>query len=273
MPSAESGIRAAPGAAPGAAAGAAADASPSAGGLTVFPVTGMGEIRPGDDLAEILAGLLVATPGQSPVIPGGLADGDVLVVTQKVVSKAEGRIVAIDPDDASAKVALVEAESVRIVRRRGDLLITETRHGFICANAGVDLSNVDAGTAALLPVDPDRSARRIREVLEHRHGVSVGVIVSDTFGRTWRRGVTDVAIGIAGVAGVVDLRGTLDASGRVLEATEVCVADELAGAAELVMGKDRSIPAAVLRGIDPRWMRPSSVADEIVRPPDEDLFR
>ncbi len=250
-----------------------ADVDPLAGGLSVFPVTGMGEIRPGDDLAEVLASLLIPSGVRQPVIPGGLADGDVLVVTQKVVSKAEGRIVAIDADDASAKVALVEAESVRIVRRRGDLLITETRHGFICANAGVDLSNVDAGTAALLPVDPDRSARRIREAIEHRHGVTVGVIISDTFGRTWRRGVTDVAIGIAGVAGVVDLRGTVDATGRVLEATEVCVADELAGAAELVMGKDRNIPAAVLRGIDPRWMRPSSVAEEIVRPPDEDLFR
>jgi coenzyme F420-0:L-glutamate ligase/coenzyme F420-1:gamma-L-glutamate ligase len=246
---------------------------PGVGGLTIFPVTGMGEIRSGDDLAEQLAVLLVASGDRRPVIPGGLTEGDVLVVTQKVVSKAEGQIVSIDADDPSAKVALVESESVRIVRRRGDLLITETRHGFICANAGVDLSNVDAGTAALLPVDPDRSARRIREALEHRHGVSVGVIISDTFGRTWRRGVTDVAIGIAGVAGVVDLRGTADATGRVLEATEVCVADELAGAAELVMGKDKNVPAAVLRGVEPGWMRPSSVSAEIVRPPDEDLFR
>jgi coenzyme F420-0:L-glutamate ligase / coenzyme F420-1:gamma-L-glutamate ligase len=246
---------------------------PGTGGLTVFPVTGIGEIRPGDDLAELLAVLLVASDDRRPVIPGGLTEGDVLVVTQKVVSKAEGRIVSIDADDPSAKVALVESESVRVVRRRGDLLITETRHGFICANAGVDLSNVDAGTAALLPVDPDRSARRIREALEHRHGVSVGVIISDTFGRTWRRGVTDVAIGIAGVAGVVDLRGTADATGRMLEATEVCVADELAGAAELVMGKDKNVPAAVLRGVEPGWMRPSSVGAEIVRPPDEDLFR
>ena len=243
------------------------------GGLAVLPVTGMGEVRPGDDLAEVLAALLLPSGDAGAALPGGLVDGDVLVVTQKVVSKAEGRIVAIDPDDASAKVALVEAQSVRIVRRRGDLLITETPHGFICANAGVDLSNVDAGTAALLPVDPDLSARRIREALEHRHGVTVGVVISDTFGRTWRRGVTDIAIGIAGVAGVVDLRGTADATGRVLEATEVCVADELAGAAELVMGKDRNVPAAVIRGVDPRWMRPSSVADEIVRPPDEDLFR
>jgi coenzyme F420-0:L-glutamate ligase/coenzyme F420-1:gamma-L-glutamate ligase len=239
-------------------------------------VPGIGEIRAGDDLADLLAERLVdgvVAEGAAPVMPGGLADGDVVVVTQKVVSKAEGRIVTIDTDDPAAKVALVESESVRIVRRRGDLLITETRHGFICANAGVDLSNVGAGTAALLPLDPDRSARRIREGLAHRHGVSVGVIISDTFGRTWRKGVTDVAIGVAGVAGVVDLRGTLDATGRVLDATEVCVADELAGAAELVMGKDRGIPAAVLRGVDPGWLRPASVAEEIVRPPDEDLFR
>ncbi len=162
---------------------------------------------------------------------------------------------------------------MRIVRRRGDLLITETRHGFICANAGVDLSNVTPGPPPCCPSTPTGrpvgSARRF----EHRYGVSVGVVVSDTFGRTWRRGVTDVAIGIAGVAGIVDLRGTADANGRILDATEVCVADELAGAAELVMGKDRGIPAAVLRGVDPRWLRPASVAAEIVRPPGEDLFR
>ncbi|HUY67608.1 MAG TPA: coenzyme F420-0:L-glutamate ligase [Acidimicrobiales bacterium] len=243
------------------------------GGLSVHPVTGVGEIRSGDDLATILAGLLVPSAGLPPLLPRGLIDGDVVVVTQKVVSKAEGRVVTIDADDPLAKLALVEAESVRVLRRRHDLAITETRHGFICANAGVDLSNVEAGTAALLPVDPDRSARRIREAFEHRHGVSVGVIISDTFGRTWRRGVTDVAIGVAGIAGIVDLRGTADANGRILEATEVCVADELAGAADLVMGKDRGVPAAVVRGVDPRWLRPGSVADEIVRPPDEDLFR
>ena len=248
----------------------AAQASP---GLSIFPVTGLGEVRPDDDLAEMLAEALIATGPGRPVVLGGLMDGDVLVVTQKVVSKAEGRIVEIDLDDPDAKQTLVERESVRILRRRSDLLITETRHGFICANAGVDLSNVAAGTAALLPLDPDRSARRIREALEHRHRASVGVIISDTFGRTWRRGVTDVAIGIAGIAGIVDLRGTADATGRLLEATEVCVADELAGAAELVMGKDRGIPAAVLRGVDPGWFRPASVASEIVRPPGEDLFR
>jgi coenzyme F420-0:L-glutamate ligase/coenzyme F420-1:gamma-L-glutamate ligase len=195
------------------------------------------------------------------------------VVTQKVVSKAEGRLVALDHADPEAKAALVERESVRVLRRRGDLIISETRHGFVCANAGVDLSNVADGTAALLPEDPDLSARRLRASLGHALGVDIGVIVSDTFGRAWRRGVTDVAIGCAGIAGVVDLKGTLDAGGRELVATEVCVADEIAGAAELVMGKDRGIPAAVVRGVPAAWLRPASVRAEIVRPPDEDLFR
>ena len=240
-------------------------------GISIFPVTGLGEVVPGDDLVDLLAGALDASRGTA--LPGGLADGDVLVVTQKVVSKAEGRIVEIDTADPEARQAVVERESVRILRRRDELLITETRHGFVCANAGVDLSNVAAGTAALLPLDPDRSARRIREGLEHRYGVTVGVIISDTFGRAWRRGVCDVAIGVAGIAGIVDLRGKADANGRILESTEVCVADELAGAAELVMGKDRGIPAAVLRGVEPGWLRTASVATEIVRPPGEDLFR
>ncbi len=242
--------------------------SAGAGGLVIYPVAGVGEVLPGDDLGDLLAGATAP-----PAIGGGLAEGDVLVVTQKVVSKAEGRLVALDAGDAEAKDRVVAAESVRVIRRRGDLVISETRHGFVCANAGVDLSNVAEGTAALLPVDPDRSARRIRAVLRHRHGVSVGVVVSDTFGRPWRNGVTDVAIGVAGIAGVVDLRGTADANGRRLEVTEVCVADELAGAAELVMGKDRGVPAAVVRGVDPRWLRTASVAAEIVRDPAEDLFR
>ena len=186
------------------------------GSLTVIPVRGLGEIAPGDDLAAELARCLGPTDGDR-----ALKDGDVLVVTQKVVSKAEGRIVALDHDDVAAKTALIESESVRILRRRGTLLITETTHGFICANAGIDLSNVDDGTAALLPVDPDRSARRIRADLRRHLGVEVGVIVSDTFGRVWRQGVTDVAIGSAGIIPVLDLRGTMDANGRVLEATTV----------------------------------------------------
>jgi coenzyme F420-0:L-glutamate ligase/coenzyme F420-1:gamma-L-glutamate ligase len=229
--------------------------------VSLIPVTGLPEIRPGDHLAPLIADRFT------------LADGDVVVVTQKVVSKAEDRLVPIDPDDPQSHKALVHSEAVRILRRRGDLVMTETKHGFVCANAGVDLSNVERGWAALLPVDPDRSARRIRDGLRTCAGVEVGVIVSDTFGRTWRRGVTDVAIGAAGIAGVVDLRGTTDALGRELAVTEVCVADELAAAAELVMGKAAGIPVAVVRGVDPTWLREGSVRNEIVRPYQEDLFR
>jgi len=197
----------------------------------------------------------------------------VVVVTQKVVSKAEGRVVDLDAGDPAARRRLVEGEAVRVLRRRGELLITETVHGFVCANAGIDLSNVAEGRAALLPTDPDRSARRIRDGLRAQLRVEVGVVVSDTFGRPWRRGATDVAIGCAGVAAVVDLRGRPDARGRPLEVTEVAVADELASAAELVMGKASGIPVAVVRGVDPSWLRESSVRAEVVRPPREDLFR
>jgi dehydro coenzyme F420 reductase / coenzyme F420-0:L-glutamate ligase / coenzyme F420-1:gamma-L-glutamate ligase len=240
-----------------------------AGGISVLAVTGIGEVLPGDRLDELLAGVLGPTDGNGPA----LRHGDVVVVTQKIVSKAEGRLVEVDHRDPEAKVRLVESESVRVLRRRGELLITETAHGFVCANAGVDLSNVAEGTAALLPLDPDRSARRIRAGLNRQLGVEVGVIVSDTFGRSWRQGVADVAIGCAGVAAVVDLRGTTDAAGRELVATEVCVADELASAAELVMGKDRAIPAAVVRGVPTAWLGRGSVAGQVVRKVDEDLFR
>ena len=237
-------------------------------GLAVLPVTGVGELRPGDDLAAVLADALTA-PGTGP----GLYDGDVVVVTQKVVSKAEGRLVPLDPSDPGAKTRLVEDESVRVLRRRGELVISETRHGFVCANAGVDLSNVADGEAALLPVDPDRSARRLRADLRRRLDVDVGVVISDTFGRVWRRGVTDVAIGCAGVVAVLDLRGTTDAGGRSLQVTEICLADELSAAAELGMGKDRGVPAAVVRGVPAAWLGDGSVADDVVRRPDEDLFR
>jgi coenzyme F420-0:L-glutamate ligase/coenzyme F420-1:gamma-L-glutamate ligase len=240
-----------------------------ADGIALIPLTGIAEIEPGADLTLMVTDALAPRRAEGPE----LHEGDVIVITQKVVSKAEGRLVDIDPDDPEAKTALVEKESVRILRRRGDLIISETRHGFICANAGIDLSNVALGTAALLPEDSDRSARRIRAGLRAHLGVDVGVIISDTFGRTWRRGVTDVAIGCAGVAAVIDLRGTLDANGRELVATEVCLADELASAAELVMGKDRGIPAAIVRGVPRDWLRRASVHAEIVRPPEEDLFR
>ena len=229
--------------------------------LSVIPVAGIPEVRPGDELSAMIIAAV------------DLADGDVVVVTQKVVSKAEGRLVEVDPEDPLAHKELVRREAVRVLRQRGDLLVTETRHGFVCANSGVDLSNVERGWAALLPVDSDRSARRIRDGIRARAGIEVGVVVSDTFGRTWRRGLTDVAIGTAGVAAVVDLRGTPDAHGRELAVTEVCVADEIAGAAELVMGKSSGVPVAVVRGVDPSWLRESSVRDEIVRPYGEDLFR
>lgn len=232
--------------------------------LRIFPVAGIGEIGPDDDLAQIIADAAehAATP---------LADGDCLVVTQKIVSKAEGRLVAVDHDDLGARAALVEAESARIVRRRGDLIISETRHGFVCANAGIDLSNVELGYAALLPLDPDFSAHRIRQRLGQR-GLEVAVIISDTFGRPWRTGVTDVAIGVSGLVAVLDLRGTADAQGRILQVTEVCLADEVASAAELVMGKALGHPAAVVRGLDPSFFGGGRAA-HIVRPPAEDLFR
>jgi coenzyme F420-0:L-glutamate ligase/coenzyme F420-1:gamma-L-glutamate ligase len=202
-----------------------------------------------------------------------LRDGDVLVVTQKVVSKSEAQLVPIDPNDPDAKAKIVAGESVRVLRRRGDLVIAETRHGFVCANAGVDLSNVEEGWAALLPEDPDRSARRLRDGLRARSGADVAVVISDTFGRVWRRGVTDVAIGCAGIRAIVDLRGTTDGLGRRLDVTEVCVVDQLAGAAELVMGKATGICAAIVRGVDPSWLGRGEVRGEVVRPPAEDLFR
>ncbi len=242
---------------------------PSSDGVLVLPVAGLGEVVPGTDLVGLIVGAVAPARPEGPA----LLAGDVVVVTQKIVSKTEGKLVPVDHADAGAKLALVERESVRVLRRRGDLVITETRHGFECANAAVDLSNVSDGTAALLPDDPDRSARGIRAGLRNALGVDVGVIVSDTFGRAWRRGVTDVAIGCAGVAAVLDLKGTRDAGGRELVATEICVADELASAAELVMGKDRGIPVAIVRGVPPEWFRPSSVRAEIIRPPEEDLFR
>ena len=234
--------------------------------LQVFGIEGIGEIHPGDDLAGIIATAADEGPDTA------LADGDVVVVTQKIVSKAENQLVAIDPDDPVSHKPLVEAESVRILRRRGDLIISETRHGFVCANAGIDLSNVESGYAALLPEDSDRSARRIRDGIRGKAGLDVAVIISDTFGRTWRRGVTDVAIGSAGIAAVLDLRGTPDALGREMQVTEVAVVDEIACAAELVMGKSSGIPVAVVRGVDPDWLRDDDIG-ELVRPPHEDLFR
>jgi coenzyme F420-0:L-glutamate ligase/coenzyme F420-1:gamma-L-glutamate ligase len=235
--------------------------------LSVIGLEGIAEVRPGDDLGALILSAVEATDDLN------LADDDAVVVTQKIVSKAENRLVAVDPDDPLSHKPVVEAESVRILRRRGELIISETSHGFVCANAGVDLSNVEHGWAALLPVDSDRSARRIRDQLKARADVSVGVVVSDTFGRPWRRGVTDVAIGCAGIRPVIDLRGSSDALGRELMVTEVALVDEIAAAADLVMGKALGVPVAIVRGLDAAWFGPGAVGQDLIRSPDEDLFR
>lgn len=231
--------------------------------LVIEPVEGIGGVEPGDDLASLLAEAL------RPMSP---TDTDVLVVTHKVVSKAEGAVVELNDDGPDAHRALVEEQAVRVLRRRGNLVIAETRHGFVCANAGVDRSNARPGTAVLLPEDPDRSARRIRDRLGAVLGVRPAVIISDTFGRPWRRGLVDIAIGVAGMRPIEDLRGTTDSYGRTLDVTEVNVADELAAAADLVMGKATGRCAALVRGFTPPQGE-GSVVDHVVRPPHEDLFR
>ena len=227
-------------------------------GVEIIPVEGLPEVRPGDDVAALLAPKLAQL---------GARGGDVVAVTQKIVSKAEGRVVP----EGEGRTAWAERESRRIVARRGDLVIAETRHGFVCANAGVDASNVAPGFLTLLPEDPDGSAESIRKGMEQSLGVSVGVVVTDTFGRTWRRGVVNVAIGCAGLPAVLDLRGTRDHEGKDLEATIVALADEVAAASGLVMGKASHVPAAIVRGV--RADAPASPASELVRPPEEDLFR
>jgi coenzyme F420-0:L-glutamate ligase/coenzyme F420-1:gamma-L-glutamate ligase len=224
--------------------------------IHIIPIEGIPEVRAGDDLARLIA----------DATRDVLAPEDVLVVTQKVVSKAEGRIV---PAEERREHALGEAAAV--LRRVGDMIISETRHGFVCANSGVDASNVAAGTVALLPVDPDASARRLRSKLAHEPGVDVAVIISDTFGRPWRVGQTDIAIGVAGIEPFIDYRGTQDAQGHELNATMICVADELAGAAEMVMGKAEGICAAIVRGA--RVVPGRGQAGDIVRSPQDDLFR
>jgi coenzyme F420-0:L-glutamate ligase/coenzyme F420-1:gamma-L-glutamate ligase len=227
--------------------------------IQVVPLEGIPEVRPGDDLAGLLGDTLERA--------GGLQEGDVLVVSQKVVSKAEGRV---EQADDHLAVILREARAVR--RRRGDFVIAETEHGFVCASAGVDRSNTPGeGWVVLLPRDPDASAAGIRDALAARFGAAPAVIVSDSFGRAWRQGTTDVAIGVAGMQPLLDLRGELDARGRPLQATVIAVADELAGAAELVMGKASGVPAALIRGYSAPPGEGS--ARELVMPPERDLFR
>jgi coenzyme F420-0:L-glutamate ligase/coenzyme F420-1:gamma-L-glutamate ligase len=229
--------------------------------IEIFPVGGIPEVSPGDDLtALIIEGL-----GASGI---ALLNHDVVVVTHKVVSKAEGRIEPAPDDRAYRKLAEREARSV--LRRRGDLLITQTEHGFICANAGVDRSNVPNGYAVLLPIDSDRSAHRIRVNLERATGTTIAVVVTDTFGRPWRRGLVDVAIGVSGLPAILDLRGNPDAHNRTMNVTEIAIVDEIAAAADLVMGKVDAIPAAVVRGLD---LAGDGRAADLIRPPEEDMFR
>jgi coenzyme F420-0:L-glutamate ligase/coenzyme F420-1:gamma-L-glutamate ligase len=229
--------------------------------VELIGIEGLPEVRPGDDLAAMLERSLVAVPAR---------ERDVLAVTQKVVSKAEGRVVpAVD------RAGWIERESVGLVARRGDVVIVRTRHGFVCANAGVDASNVPVGLLTLLPEDPDASAERLQKELCARLGLSrLGVVVTDTFGRPWREGVVDVAIGCAGLPPLVDLRGTRDDRGRALETTVVALADAVAAASGLVMGKAARVPAAIVRGLDTAVLdAPPGPARALVRAPADDLFR
>jgi coenzyme F420-0:L-glutamate ligase/coenzyme F420-1:gamma-L-glutamate ligase len=231
--------------------------------IAIIPLTGIPEIRRGDDIATSI--LEAAASAHLALI-----DDDIVVVTHKVVSKAEGATAELSESDHEAYRSLVESEAVEVIRRRGDLIIAKTRHGFICANAGVDRSNAAPGTVVLLPRDPDRSAHAIRRSLEEATGARLAVVVTDTFGRPWRRGLVDVAIGVSGLDPVLDLRGTTDTHGRELAVTEVALADEVAAAADLAMGKADGIPVAVVRGLQ---LAGEGRAADLIRPAGEDLFR
>ena len=246
--------------------------------IRIIPLQGLPEVRPGDDPADLIVQAAKSGPG--------IQSGDVVVVTQKIVSKAEGRVVplaAVHPSPEAERLAaetekdprlveLILRESVRIVRQRGPVLITETRHGFVCANAGIDASNVGPeGSVSLLPEDPDASAALIRAGIKERAGVEVAVIISDTFGRPWREGHANVAVGVAGMLPFVDYVGQVDPHGYELRVSTLAVADELAGAAELVMGKLDGVPVAIVRGY--AYPRGEGTARQIVRDPEKDLFR
>jgi coenzyme F420-0:L-glutamate ligase/coenzyme F420-1:gamma-L-glutamate ligase len=247
--------------------------------IEIHAIATLPEVQPGDDLAS----LILEGARQAGL---EIVDGDVLVVTQKIVSKSEDRIVSlssVEPtslarnfaqshgkDARAVEVSLREAS--RVVKMDRGVLITETRHGFVCANSGVDDSNVPgAESVSLLPLEPDRSAERLRTEIERRTGVSIAVILSDTFGRPWREGVTNVAIGVSGMAPVLDYRGSADSGGKILETTMIAVADELAAAAELVMGKLDRVPVALIRGYD--FSPAAGSAKALVRDPRRDLFR
>jgi coenzyme F420-0:L-glutamate ligase / coenzyme F420-1:gamma-L-glutamate ligase len=239
--------------------------------LRVVPLRGMPEVEEGDDLAALVAAA------------AELEDGDVVVLAQKVVSKAEGRVIQLDEvepsprarelagEEDARRIEVILRESARVVRSRPPLVIAETRHGFVCASAGVDASNAPGeGVLVLLPEDPDASAERIRAGLRELTGRDVAVLVTDSFGRPWRQGTTDVAIGAAGLRVLLDLRGVRDRAGYELHATTIAVADEIAGAAELVMGKVGGIPGAVVRGLSVAGV---GRARDLVMPPERDLFR
>jgi coenzyme F420-0:L-glutamate ligase/coenzyme F420-1:gamma-L-glutamate ligase len=223
--------------------------------LTISPVEGLPELREGDDLARMI------------VDRADLQDGDVLVVAQKAISKIEGRIVRLDEVE---KIDVILSEAKRVVRRRGSLVITETKHGFVCASAGVDASNApEPGTVVLLPLDPDASAAQLRDQLGELTGREIGVIVSDSFGRPFRQGTTDVAIGAAGVEVLRDLKGERDPVGYELKSTVIAIADQIAGAAELVLGKLDRVPVAIVRGLEARG---DGTARDLVMPPERNLF-
>ncbi len=244
-------------------------------GVSVIPLRGLPELSEGDDLGALLA--------TAAARAGGLETGDILVVAQKVVSKVEGRTVSledVEPGERARELAgadgdprhveIVLRESRAVIRSRPPLVIAETHHGFVCASAGVDASNAGLDTLVLLPLDPDASAARLRERLRELTGVTPGVVVSDSFGRAWRQGTTDVALGVAGIVALRDLRGQRDSAGYELRSTQIAIADEVAGAAELVMGKTAGIPAVIIRGLD-------AVGDghgaDLVMPRERDLFR
>lgn len=232
--------------------------------LTIHPVQGIPEVKPGDDLSKLIVDAVSKSGLQ-------LDDGDVVVVTHKIVSKAEGRVVRLNENDEEAKERLVLGEAVRVVRRRGGLIIAETKHGFVCANAGVDESNTEEGEVTLLPLDPDRSARGLRKQIKRLTRADVAVVITDTWGRAWRVGHQNFAIGVAGMLPTIDYRGRPDHFGRILNVTSIAIADEIASAAELVMGKSDKVPVAIIRGLE--YPEGKGKASSLVRDPQHDLFR
>jgi coenzyme F420-0:L-glutamate ligase/coenzyme F420-1:gamma-L-glutamate ligase len=246
--------------------------------IEIVPLSGLPEVSMGEDIARLIINVVKHQDIH-------IAPSDIFVVAQKIISKAEGRVMGLDTVQPSHSalswaaewgkdarlVELVLREAKRIVRMEKGIIIAETSHGFICANAGVDVSNAPEGSAILLPLDPDASARAIQMRLSGAFGVHVGVIVSDTFGRAWREGLVNVALGVAGLAPLLDYRGMRDANGKILQATMIAVADELASAAELVMGKSYGIPVAIVRGVASQ--SPDGSGRDLIRPAEKDLFR